>query len=630
MSIKFPCPGCKKGLTAKDDQAGKKVVCPACKKPLIIPQPSTAKQNSGSGAAPRARPATKPAPDATPAEIEAAAAALLSDAMAASPGTSTTIDFICEHCDAAVSVPLADSGKNVPCPECKRIIKVRPPVKADPSNWRRADRHLPSAAKAPDEPAPEGAWGNLTRTVVSREALEEADAIPEKPELVPLRERVFFWSRIAIGVICVTVAGLYGYHRFAVNRERRALESVTSYAGDPKTVKQIGPERVGMLHTLSGAYYTRARIPYSDAPLSGERGSAESAREEFDRALKVLQNADPLSADRDFALADLALAMVEIGGDKDEQREKTRSTWDDCLRHIRAALSSIHAPEAKLEAYRAISARLFERGQPEAAQSLASTAFSESRVEKTAARAIGLLESIERGGDKVAAGRACDEILKEYAGKNPPSLTAPVVTLAMVLDKTLPPPPAKSKEAEENTWIGKAEGLARKGQLPEGRKQALDAPTKRIKLRSLVAIGSASKQGADDLASACKMVIDGLDDSADETRVLLRLVRLGVPAGVPEALLGKVADAIVDPALRARAKLELCRARLNQMKESAGIDIADSVDQQMPSGALARAELARHNARYDKGYLRTAESWPDPLGAFGTLGALLATQKDSD
>jgi DNA-directed RNA polymerase subunit RPC12/RpoP len=628
MSIKFPCPACKKGLTAKDEQAGKKVVCPACKKPLIIPQAAAATQTPATAAA-GARPATKPGPTAPPADIEAAAAALLSDGTTASPGTPTTIDFTCEHCDAAISVPVADAGKNVPCPECRRIIKVRAPAKADPSNWRRADKHLPSAAKVPDEPAPEGAWGNLTRTVVSREALEEADAIPEKPQPVSLRERVSFWSRIAIGIICVTAAGLYGYSRYAANRQRRDLEAVISYASDPKTIGLIGPERVGILHTLSGIYYARAKVPYSDAPLAGEAGSGERSREEFDRALKALQVADPRSPERDAALADLALAMVEIGGDKDEQRQKTRSSWEECLRHIRAAMSGIRAPETKLEAYRAVSSQLFERGQPEAAQSLASAAFSDSRGEKAAARAIGLLESLERGGDKAAAGRSCDEILKEYAGKDPPPIAAPVVALAVVLGKT-PPAPGKSPEAVESAWIGEAEGLARKGELPRGREKAQAAPTKRAKLHALVAVGSATRQGADDLAAACKLALDGLDDPGSEARTLLRLVQVGLPSGVPEALLAKVADAIVDPAIRARAMLELCRARLIRTKETAGIDIADSVDQQTPSGALARADLARHNARYDKGYLRTAEAWPEPLGAFGTLGAFLGTQKDGD
>jgi hypothetical protein len=32
--------------------------------------------------------------------------------------------------------------------------------------------------------------------------------------------------------------------------------------------------------------------------------------------------------------------------------------------------------------------------------------------------------------------------------------------------------------------------------------------------------------------------------------------------------------------------------------------------------------------KYDSGYLRTTESWPEPLNAFGALGALQGAQKD--
>jgi hypothetical protein len=554
---------------------------------------------------------------------------MLSDGAAGAAGEQTTIDFACEHCDAAVSAPVADAGKRIPCPECRRILKVPAATKPDPSNWRKADRHLPSAAKAPDEPAPEGAWGNLTRTVVSREALEEADAIPDTPEPVSLRERISFWTRVAVGAICVMAVSVYTYRWFSANREQAAVHAAVAFAANPDTVKRFGPERVGALHTLAGTYYIRTQVPYSDAPLAPERGSGEQARDEFDRALRVLQDADPRSIDRDFALGDLALAMVELAGDKDEQRDKMRTTWEDCLRHVRAALGAIRTSETKLEAYRAIARRLFERGQHEGALSLSSTAFSDTPAEKAAARATGLLEWLDRGGDKSQIEKACDEILKEYAVKEPPPLMAPVVALTYVLDKT-PPAPGKVVDDQENSGIGEAEAFVRKGQLPQGRERANAAPSKTLRLRSLLAIGSVSKQGADDLSAACRIVLEGVDDPARDCLIVLRLIRVGLRAGVPDSLLDKVADAIVVPAVRSRAKLELLQAKLKQAKEMVAPELADSVDPQTPAGGLARAELARHNARYDRGYIRTAESWPEPLGAYGVLGAMLGTQKDSE
>jgi tetratricopeptide (TPR) repeat protein len=628
MSIKFPCPSCKKALTAKDEQAGKKVACPACKNPLVIPQPSSAPQTAATSAA-SPRQAAEAAPDLPPADVEAAAAALLSDGTTSTPGSQSTIDFTCEYCDAAVSAPVAEAGKRMQCPECRKIVKVPAADKADPSNWRRADKHLPSAAKLPDVPAPDGAWGNLTRTVVSREALEEADAIPEKPEPVPLRQRVNYWTRIVLASACFVAFVLYGYNRYTANREHRAADAAISYAGDANTIKAIGPERIGALHTLAGVYYLRERLPSSDAPLAGERGSAARAHEEFERALRALQEADPRSLERDLALGDLALAIVESGGTKDEQRDKVRSSWEDCLRLVRSALEKIHSPEAKRMAYRPVALRLIDRGQTEGALALASTAFTDAPGDRAAARASVALDLLKKNGDNAAAAKACNELLELYSAKDHPPLAAEVVTLAFLLGKT-PPPSGGLPEEDENAVIGMAAGHARKGQLPVGRKEAMAAATNRLKLRALLAVGSATEQGADDLAAACTIALKGVEEPPRETLALLRLVRAGIVAGVPESLLSSVADKIVDPAVRGRAKLELCRARLTQMKQIAGTDTIETVDPQTPASALAHADLARHNARYDRGYFRTAESWSEPQAAFGTLGALIGAQKDGD
>jgi hypothetical protein len=631
MPIKFPCPSCKKGLTARDEQAGKKVVCPACKKPLTIPKPASARQ-----------PAAAPAPVVPPEDVEAAAAALLSDAPAGNAaGPATTIDFTCEYCDEAVSLPIEEAGKRAPCPACRRIIKVPDPPKADPSNWRRADKHLPSAAKAPDEPAPEGAWGNLTRTVVSREALEEADAIPETTEPVPLRERVWYWGKIAVAAACVLLLVWYGKGMRAASNVQQSAAEAVAYAGEVTTKNAIGPERVGLLHTLAGAYYVRTNVPYSDAPATGGIGSAKQAKEEFLASLNVLQglqvqrrlaNLSP-SAESDAALGDLALEMVELGGDKDQVRDVIRLKWEDCLKYVKSALDAIAAPDAKREAYRAVARRLIARDQNAAAMGLASSAFSGSPGERAGARAIGAMELLDKTGDTAAAAAVCDEILKEFQPPNPPALAAEVVTLAIRVGKP-PPAPGKALGDDENFPIGMTEGLARsKGKLPEARKEAQRARTPRVLLRSLVALGSAAgEEGVSDLSAACQLALAGLPDPTRENWELLRLARLASRAGVPAELVEKVPDVITDPILRGRARLELLRLKLERNHGVAGTELADAVDPnpKSPARALAYAELARHNARYDGSYLRTARSWEAPLWAFGTLGALRGLQKDAD
>src|SRR5262249_45390535 len=148
----------------------------------------------------------------------------------------------------------------------------------------------------------------------------------------------------------------------------------------------IGPERVGLLHTLSGAYYVRTNVPYNDAMSAGGRGSARQAETQFLAARKGLQDLqvqrerDKLgpSAECDAALGDLALEMVELGGDKDQVRDEIRLKWEDCLKYVKSALDLIAAPDAKREAYRAVARRLIARDQNAAAVGLASSAFSGS------------------------------------------------------------------------------------------------------------------------------------------------------------------------------------------------------------------------------------------------------------
>jgi hypothetical protein len=203
------------------------------------------------------------------------------------------------------------------------------------------------------------------------------------------------------------------------------------------------------------------------------------------------------------------------------------------------------------------------------------------------------------------------------------------VTLAVKLGKT-PPAPGKLLEEDENYRIGEAEGLARGGRLRDARSREQATPTPRLQLRALVATGSATPQGADDFAKACRIAKD-VPDPARESWVLLRLVRLAGRAGIPEVELLKIADVIVDPSLRARARLELVRERLRRANNAVADSTANIVDPKTAAGAMARADLARHNARYNTaGALSAAESWTEPLWAFGTMGVYLAGQKDSD
>src|SRR5207248_2706580 len=82
----------------------------------------------------------------------------------------------CPNCIEQVAVDAKFAGKQAPCPNCRRVVRV--PQLADPRarDWRAADAR-PTLAKRDTDAAVEGAWGSTTTTsVVSRDALAEADA----------------------------------------------------------------------------------------------------------------------------------------------------------------------------------------------------------------------------------------------------------------------------------------------------------------------------------------------------------------------------------------------------------------------------------------------------------------------
>src|SRR5207245_717253 len=190
MPIRFKCPNpkCQKVLTAKDQQAGKKVACPACKQVLTIPGASSGPARASKAPAePEAAPTTDGVTATTngaPADVDELAMSLLADEPkpAAPVEQPKTLTITCPYCDEEVQFDIALAGKQAPCPnpECRRIIKVPQLTKQEKVDWRTTASGLPSAARRPTEPTPEGAWGSTHKSYVSKEALEEAEALPSQ------------------------------------------------------------------------------------------------------------------------------------------------------------------------------------------------------------------------------------------------------------------------------------------------------------------------------------------------------------------------------------------------------------------------------------------------------------------
>jgi hypothetical protein len=597
MPITFVCPNCKRSLTVADNLAGKRGSCRNCKTILTVPTPGGARQ-----AAP-----------AAPVDVEAAAAALLADEPQHTPAADTrTVELTCPFCDAQVKLGADVAGKRAPCPECRRIIKVPELVKQERKDWRKMDDNLPLGARRPDQPAPEGAWGSTGANLVSREALVGAKVLPKTRQPIPTSRKIL-WGAAAAGLLCLLGGGaLVGYKWLARGREQQAIQTALDYAGSENAKTQVGPEGVAALHRLAGEYYLKTN-------------RAAQAGEQFEKALRLLTA--PGDQERDAELLELAWDVAELGGSSEEVDSGARLKWDEVHKTLGATLRALRAPEARVEALRGVARRLIARGQPDRPEALAAAVFAASPAERAEAMAVVSLE-LHAADKKPQADRAANEALQTYAGEpGAVPLSAPVVALAVVLNRSVPKP-GKAASDEEAIVRGRAEGLARQGQWDAARKQAQGGPSPEVKVQALLAVADAALEakagGAEDAEAAVQLAEAELKGKRDTGWLLVRLVRVAGQAGVaPEKLQG-VANNIPEAELRGRAQLAAFRARLGQGKQVVEESAADGVDGKTVSHQLARAYLARHNVRQGGDFAKVVQGWPEPQKAYGSVGAAMA------
>ncbi len=703
MSITFQCPNpeCKRRMTVKDELAGKKGVCTGCKQRIVVPsangvaavaptpvaqvappvsapppkppQPAVPPAAKASPAGPKPvqprtaptapkidRPATAKAPPApavdkptplpstngqesppaiseTPpsADVDAEAAAYLADEPKKKEDAPTSIKFNCEFCDTPMEVGLDMANKRTQCPECRRLVKVPDLAKPVKKDWLK---------NAQPEAAPEGATGTgKGATMVSEEALEAAGAIPDEPRT--RREKVFR----GVGVACAVLLlgwGVWGVIFWWGARKETALyNAVVEYAKSPAAEKAVGEEGVAALHLAVGDYHR----------LMNREGSADKARNEFQQALAHLGAAKPTSPERDAVLADLALALVELGGNEQEVEKGLRLKWDKIHAQLRGTLAGINDEEARLVALRAVSRRLIERDQAQQALDLAAQAFATGKqIPNTEAIAAIGLELFSAGKKKLAES-AADKALKAELpiaippppppdGEGPrvlppppvnrpePAITPSVAALSMLLGRKTEgfPPPDPLIQS-----MGEAEAFARKGDMTSAR-QRLGILQDENMLRARIALAATNPESKDEAELALKFAETRYKEAPDPkvSWLLLRLIDLGARAGVAEDRLQAVAKVIAGDegvnSLRGRGQLLAFRAKLSRSKDAGDESAIDAIEKQSLSKLLAKQVLARHNTRRDSGFAKTVQSWSDPDKAFGAAGALLGLRSGDD
>ena len=330
MVIKFNCPHCKRGLSVKDHLAGKKAGCPACKKVLVIP---------GSASAAISGP--------TAADVERAAAAALADAPEESAARAAqTIDFPCPQCGEPVSFPADLAGKQSPCPECRRIIKIPVPKVKDPRDWRKVDTSIPTAARRDNEPAPEGAWGSSTARAVSGEALQEAGVIPVRRVKLTLQQKITRYILAGTAVVVISVVGLMAVSFLRQNKQDRLVARAVEMASADEAK---APTSAAEINRAAGLYFLH----------SGKRDSAPEAQTKFNKARELLVNS-PAGTERDLLLVDLALAQAELGGTGVDVDQGKRLKWEAALKDLRQTLPRITSSGGRLHALRLLAHQLSE------------------------------------------------------------------------------------------------------------------------------------------------------------------------------------------------------------------------------------------------------------------------------
>jgi hypothetical protein len=622
MSITFNCPQCRKTLKVKDELAGRKAKCPGCRKVIAIPTGSSKAPIPPGGKAPGHG------------DVESLALAAFSEKsqppVASKPSSQATIDFQCPYCDEQIRLGADLAGKQAPCPECRRIIKVPLLVKEEPKDWRKIDRRNPLATRRGETAAPEGAWGSTTSTAkVSRQALLEAKAIVQAKERWTAQQWINRVSA-AVGVVIVVVGGIWAFLHFSSEgRKNKAFQRAE------ELVKSQQLDFLSAAEVYRGLGLFQRR---SEQSREG-RDSADLARERFGEARTLLsaKAVETGESERDAQLVDLALDQIDLGGDQQQVIKRTRLRWDDVAREIRQTLQQIRAPQARLEGLRQVESKLIRLAQYPSAINLPSSVLDPNDADRAEALGqLGLLLLDQKGEAANQAANAWQAFSgqKDAKGKSvsPP---ASWIALELALGKTdikdLPPPPEGDvPNVPLPIRVGYAWGWAYQDQIEKARKLAkAEGPAAHQLQACLAVVEVLTAKGIDrkqDLQTAANLVVPALKEKEPELSpwLLLRLVRLSLAAGEP-GLADNVADRIPNPDLRLRARLEVKLAGLQQ----ADMKALDSAAQQQPSNPYVLFTLARHNARCgsSSAVLKMVDSWEsEAQRALGSIGVALGMQ----
>lgn len=596
-------------------------------------------------AAPFKPPPKKPADGVPPVDAEELAANLLFEdekkpepVDSAAPGKPIKTE--CFFCGEAGEYPPELAGKQAPCLYCKRIIKIPLPVSDKPKDWRDVEKR-PTGAKR-DLAELDDAWGTDIRANVGLDTLEATGAVEIKRPREPLPVRLKRWATIATGVAILLAIGWYAWKLRSHKKQQGATDAALALLEkDRKGAKQLSPEAAAEIYRSAGEFFLR-------------EGDLQKAEDNFKAAQGVLHQPSRQPLERDLGLVELAIAITEMAGNKEEVLDRKRIKWEDVQILARPTVGKISSPDTRIEAAHRLTRRLIARGHnAEEREALArqaellilrSGAGTEERPELLARIGIELFMAGETTTAESLATKAFQPyILKPDAKQQPlppPPVSAALGGLLVALGKQNQANDLvgswKSDQGAipQDTRVAYALGWALQDKWDDARKlaaagggEAIDRFITLLTLAELAEAKGKTEEAANLVTEAAKLIT-----VARTPWMRYRLFRVGARVGKASEMRKLAETQFVAKDLTPwlhRAQVDILRGELLGRPSAATDEMRAEAEKKEQAFAPALALLARHNARYGSGdgTRSEVERWePESLRAVGLIGVALGLQ----
>ena len=532
------------------------------------------------------------------------------------PEPGKPIKFHCSYCDEEIEFPADMAGQRAPCPECTRIVKIPELVKEGPRDWRKVERGAAAGVLRTGEKPPEGEWGTVTASAkVTRQSLEEAQAIPIEKPRVPVSRRVIrAVGGVTIGFL-IFVLLLVAKHFFSKSNQGTGLAGAIKFVGG-QSASSLTPPQAAEVNRAVAEYYLGT-------------GELDKVRSYLRQARRVIEPA-PEGTERSLGLMDIAATQIAAAGPL---------PWDEVYKEVVRTVEAVKSPEARVIALQQVTHHLIERGQTAYAKTLANTVRGDYEHDL---KAFVGLELWGQGKQQDARSTAAD-LVKPFQTKSKqrPPITAALLALLLATSQTQVAeeiskmsPADATKDPYPEARIGFAWGSAYLGNWDRASAIAGSPGPRSQQLEAFLAVISAAqavnREQAKSLAlKLCNQGGDVIHGSGKVSDWLMwRLVDEGVKAGLEAEQLTHVVDVITDVGLKQRCRQEILRLRLSKLN---GPDGQTDLSQLASDDAGGRAVEAfcRHNARYDRSasLLSALDRLEQaPLRPFGYVGVALGEQ----